>query len=113
MTAATTVLFGWAPALHAIRGNLKGAMHEAGTGTTAGPGGRRTLSWLVAAEFAMAALLLVASGLLFRAYDRVKHVDPGFRPDHVLTFMLALPEASYGGSDDTVAARRSMRSGIG
>ena len=27
----------------------------------------------------MAALLLVASGLLFRAYERVRHVDPGFR----------------------------------
>ena len=106
MTAATTVLFGWAPALHAIRGNLKGAMHEAGTGTTAGPGGRRTLSWLVAAEFAMAALLLVASGLLFRAYERVKHVDAGFRPDHVLTFMVALPEASYGGDDDAVGGKQ-------
>jgi predicted permease len=106
VTAATTVLFGWAPALHAIRGNLKGAMHEAGTGTTAGPGGRRTLSWLVAAEFAMAALLLVASGLLFRAYERVKHVDTGFRPDHVLTFMVALPEASYGGDDDAVGGKQ-------
>ena len=100
VTAATTILFGWAPALHAIRGNLKGAMHDAGTGTTAGPGGRRTLSWLVAAEFAMAALLLVASGLLFRAYQRVMHVDPGFRSDHVLTFMVALPEATYGGDED-------------
>jgi predicted permease len=100
VTAATTVLFGWAPALHAVRGNLRGAMHEAGAGTTAGPGGRRTLSWLVAAEFAMAAVLLVASGLLFRAYDRVKQVDPGFHPDHVLTFMLALPDASYGRGND-------------
>ncbi len=103
VTVVTTVLFGWAPALHAIRGNLKGAMQEAGTGTTAGPGGRRTLSWLVGAEFAMAAVLLVASGLLFRAYERVTRVDAGFRPDHVLTFMVALPEATYGGGDDPVA----------
>ena len=100
VTAATTVLFGWAPALHAIRGNLRGAMHEAGAGTTSGPGGRRTLSWLVAAEFAMAAVLLVCSGLLFRAYQHVQQVDPGFRPAHVLTFMVALPEASYGGDDE-------------
>ena len=100
VTALTTVLFGWAPAFHAIRGNLRGAMHEAGAGTTAGPGGRRTLSWLVAAEFALAAVLLVSSGLLFRAYDRVTQVDPGFRTDHVLTFMLALPDASYGRGND-------------
>ncbi len=88
VTAVTTVLFGWAPALHATRGNMKSAMHDAGGGTTIGPGGRRTLSWLVAAEFAMAAVLLVCGGLLFRAYDRVTHVDPGFRADHVLTFMV-------------------------
>ena len=99
LTVVTTLLFGWAPALHAIRGNLKGAMQEASTGTTAGPGGRRTLSWLVGAEFALAAVLLVCSGLLFRAYDRVRNVDAGFRPGHVLTFMVALPEATYGGGE--------------
>jgi predicted permease len=70
-------------------------MHEAGSGTTAGPGGRRTLSWLVGAEFAMAAVLLVCGGLLFRAYEHVKEVDPGFRTDHVLTFMVHLPRATY------------------
>jgi putative ABC transport system permease protein len=100
ITAVTTVLFGWAPALHATRGDLKGAMHDAGAGTTIGPGGRRTLSWLVAAEFAMAAVLLVCGGLLFRAYDRVKRVDPGFRADHVLTFMVDLPGAVYDGEKD-------------
>jgi len=100
VTALTTVLFGWAPALHAARGNLRGAMHEVGAATTVGPGGRRTLSALVGAEFAMAAVLLVCGGLLFRAYDRVKHVDPGFTPDHVLTFMVHLPRAIYGGDED-------------
>jgi predicted permease len=95
LTGVTTVLFGWAPALHAIKGNLKGAMVEGGAGTTAGPGGRRTLSVLVGAEFAMAAVLLVCGGLLFRAYQRVAHVDPGFRPDHVLTFTVDLPRTVY------------------
>jgi predicted permease len=54
----------------------------------------------------MAALLLVGSGLLFRAYQRVTHVDPGFRPEHVLTFSLALPEATYGGDDDPGGAKK-------
>jgi len=100
LSAATAFLFGWAPALHAIRGNLRGAMSGTSAGTTGGPGGRRTLSTLVAAEFALAAVLLVCGGLLLRAYDRVQKVDPGFRMDHVLTFSLALPEASYGSEDD-------------
>jgi putative ABC transport system permease protein len=48
----------------------------------------------------MAAVLLVCGGLLFRAYDRVRHVDPGFRVDHVLTFMVDLPGAVYDGDKD-------------
>ena len=48
----------------------------------------------------MAAVLLVCGGLLFSAYNRVQHVDPGFRPDHVLTFMVHLPNAVYGGGED-------------
>lgn len=100
LSAVTALLFGWAPALHAIRGNLRGAMSDASAATTGGPGGRRTLSILVAAEFALAAVLLVCGGLLLRAYDRVQRVDPGFRTDHVLTFSLALPKAAYGDEDD-------------
>ena len=95
LSGVTALLFGWAPALHAIRGNLRGAMHDASAGATVGPGGRRTLSVLVGAEFALAAVLLVCGGLLLRAYDRVQKVDPGFRPDHVLTFSLALPDVTY------------------
>ena len=84
-------------------------MHEAGTGTTAGraDAGRcrgswpRSLRWLP--------ILLVASGLLFRAYERVKQVDPGFRPDHVLTFMVALPDASYGRGNDANVRQESQR----
>ncbi len=95
LSGVTAILFGWAPALHAFRGNLRGAMSETSTGTTGGPGARRTLAVLVGAEFALAAVLLVCGGLLLRAYDHVRKVDPGFRTDHVLTFSLALPEATY------------------
>jgi predicted permease len=103
LSLVTTLLFGWAPGLHAIRASLRGAMHDTGTGTTTSPGGRRTLSALVAAEFALAAVLLVGGGLLFRAYDRIQQVDPGFRPDHVLTFALALSDVRYRTEDGAKA----------
>jgi predicted permease len=57
------------------------------------------LSVLVTAEFALAAVLLVCGGLMLQAYQRVQKTDPGFRVDHVLTFSLALPEATYGDDD--------------
>ncbi len=99
LVAVTAVLFGWAPALHAIRGDVQGAMHDVSRGSTGGPGGRRTLSALVVAEFALAAVLLVCGGLMLQAFQRVQKTDPGFRIDHVLTFSLALPQIAYGDDD--------------
>ena len=93
-TVGTTVLlFGWAPALHAVGGDLRSAMHAATSGSTGAPRGRRTLWFLVAGEFALAAMLLVCGTLLLKAFDRVRNVDPGFRADHVLTFSVPLSEA--------------------
>jgi predicted permease len=109
VAALTALLFGLAPSLHAIRGNLRGAVHDSTGGTTASPGGRRTLSALVGAEFALAAVLLICCGLLIRAYGRVQNVDPGFRVDHVLTFALALPDAGYGDPPKTPEAEQGQK----
>ncbi len=92
---ATAVLFGWIPALHAVRGDLRSAIHATSPASTASVRGRRTLALLVAAEFALAALLLVSGGLLARAFDRVRAVDPGFATERLLTFSVSLPEAKY------------------
>ena len=80
VVVATVILFGWAPALHAVGGDLRSAVTASTNGTTGAPRGRRTLWFLVAAEFALAAILLVCGTLLVKAFDRVRHVDPGFRP---------------------------------
>jgi predicted permease len=104
LTVLTTLLFGWAPALHVSRGDLRGALGATGAATTTGARGRRTLSCIVAVEFAMASVLLASGGLLVRAWQRVTAVDPGFRPQGVLTFMLELPEATYGAEGPRVVA---------
>lgn len=94
-SAAATLLFGWAPALQVFRGDVQSAVRDVTRSATTSAGGRRTLQMLVAAECALAAMLLVSGGLLLRAYDRVQHVEPGFRTDHVLTFSMLLPESTY------------------
>jgi predicted permease len=101
---ATAILFGWAPALHAMNADLRGAIASAPAGSTPAISGRRTLRGLVIAEFALASLMFVCGGLLVRAYDRVRHVDPGFNPNGAFTFTLSLPGATY--TDD--AARMAF-----
>jgi putative ABC transport system permease protein len=91
ISVATAILFGWAPALHAMNNDVRGAMTAAAAGSTAPVRGRRTLKALVVAEFALASLMFVCGGLLVRAYDRVRNTDPGFDPSNVLTFTVAIP----------------------
>jgi putative ABC transport system permease protein len=59
-------------------------------------GGRRRLRGvLIAAQVALALVLLAGAGLALRSFDRLTHVDPGFRTANVMTFVISLPEATY------------------
>jgi putative ABC transport system permease protein len=82
------------PAVHATRG-LSGALKEGGRGAVTTRGGARTRGALVIAELALALMLLVGAGLLMRSFLRLQSVDPGFHPDHALTFNVTLPDARY------------------
>jgi putative ABC transport system permease protein len=50
---------------------------------------------LVIGEIAIALVLLVASGLLLRSFEKMRAVDLGFRPDHVLVANYSLPRQQY------------------
>jgi predicted permease len=85
------VLIGLAPAMTATRRNLKPAFQDGGRGTSGGTAARNIRRALVAAEFALAIVLLVGAGLLTRSLLNVQHVDPGFRPERVVMLALASP----------------------
>ncbi|HWK10516.1 MAG TPA: ABC transporter permease, partial [Vicinamibacterales bacterium] len=63
-------------------------------------GGARTRGALVIAELALALMLLVGAGLLMRSFMRLQAVDPGFRPDHTLSFELTFPDSRYGDDNE-------------
>jgi putative ABC transport system permease protein len=92
---ATSFIFGLVPALRASNPNLVQFLKEGGRGTSTGTSHQRLRSALVIAETAMGLMLLVTAGLLLRSFHRLLAVDPGFNPDHVLTFTFDLPEAKY------------------
>lgn len=93
---ATGVLFGLAPAWHARSAFLAQTLKESGLrGSSEGGRQRQIRSALVVMETALGLLLLVTAGLLVRSFVHLLNTDPGYRPDHVLTFRLDLPEKRY------------------
>ena len=77
------VLCGALPATQVFKTNLNAVLKQGGKGS--GSGKHAVHKTLVVAEIAMALMPLLGAGLLLRSFQRVLEVDPGFRPDHILT----------------------------
>jgi putative ABC transport system permease protein len=91
----TIVMFGLLPALQAARTDLRDSMNEGG-----GPGfgtrkQGRARRVLIAAEVALALVLLVGSGLMLRTFLKLRQVDVGFNARNVITMRVPLPDAKY------------------
>jgi putative ABC transport system permease protein len=95
VSLATGMVFGIAPALHAARVDLNEALKE--NSRSAGIGGRsgRLRSTVIVAEIALTMIMLVVAGLMIRSFVKLQGVDPGFRPERVLSFQLLLPRTKY------------------
>jgi len=87
----TGILFGLAPALNALRGDVSEPLKEGGRGSTAGRGSRLR-HVLVASEVALALVVLSGAGLMIESMSRLLGVDPGFNPKNVLTMQMSLPQ---------------------
>jgi putative ABC transport system permease protein len=95
LAVATGVLCGLAPAFAAVRTNLNDGLKEGGRTGSSGSGHARLRSTLVVAEIAVALVLLAASGLLLRSFEKMRAVDPGFRPERTVVASYALPRQKY------------------
>jgi predicted permease len=58
-------------------------------------------SALISTEIAIAIVVLFLGTLLIRSFEKLIHVDPGFRTDHLLSLEITLPEPRY--QDETPA----------
>jgi predicted permease len=93
-TGAATIVFGLAPGLHLLRtspARLLGGTARGGTDA-----GTRARSVLVGAQVATTVVLLLGSGLLFRSFVNLVHVDPGFDPASTLAVNLSMPDGTWG-----------------
>ena len=80
----TGLLFGLMPAWHSSRLELNEALKEGGR-SSGQSGGARLRSALVVAQVALSLVLLIGAGLMIQTFLRLQRVDPGFRPDDLLT----------------------------
>ncbi|MGH9759989.1 MAG: ABC transporter permease, partial [Blastocatellia bacterium] len=90
----TGILFGALPAFQISGTDLSEALKQE---AAAAIGGSRASvrRAVVAAEVALAVVVLVGAGLLVRSFKKVMQIDPGMRTDHVLTAHVLLPASKY------------------
>jgi predicted permease len=94
VSLGTGVIFGLAPLLHLSPGGLHSALKEGGVrGSTSTR--HRVRRALVAAEVALAVVLVVGAGLMLRTVMNLLTVDAGFDQSRLVTFALELPPARY------------------
>ena len=91
LSLVTGLGIGLVPALAASRPELQSTLKASGRGSTSGRGQRRLRAALVVSEVALAVVLTLGAGLLLRSFLTVLAVDPGFRPDNLLTLQIMLP----------------------
>jgi putative ABC transport system permease protein len=93
LTLATGLLFGAAPAFQHSRVDLTHSLKDGGRGATAG--GHTLRRGLVAAEVALAVVLLTGGVLLIQTFARLQTSDLGFRTDNILFGGINPPAATY------------------
>ena len=89
ISLAATIAFGLLPALRTSRASLN---QRSGTATL------RAKSILVVVQVALSVVLVIGAGLMIRTFAALRHVSPGFDPEHILTMQMSLQGTQYNGT---------------
>ncbi len=113
LAIVTGLGFGLWPVRRVGRVDVVGDLKESGRSATGGLSHTRARSLLLVAEVSLSLVLLIGAALLITSLVRVRQVDPGFRPDHVLTASVSLSPARYGNSERVADFIRQLTEQIG
>ena len=92
-------VFAMAPLMQMRERDLATWLSGSGQRTSGGGGSHRLRTTLVIAEIALAVVPLIGSGLMLRAFWKLRQVDVGFEPRGVTSFSLQLPASRYQNPD--------------
>jgi putative ABC transport system permease protein len=92
----TGLIFGVIPAAQRSKWTFAESLKNVTRGGTAGGARNRLRAVLVAAQLALALMLLIGSGLLIRSFLALQGADFGFEPRGLLTFRYLFAEKQFG-----------------
>ena len=98
LSVLTTILFGLLPVLQFSQTSVIDSLRK----NVREPRRRRLpvtpRNLLLVGEIGLTVMLLVGTGLLVRSFASLRKVDPGFKPERLLTMVVPLSDASYSSS---------------
>jgi putative ABC transport system permease protein len=110
LSTLAALIFGAMPVRRS--GSMALALHESGRTSTASRGRHRARQVLMGAQVALALVLLIASGLLVRSFQKLRALDPGFDARSALTFSIGLPDRNYPNREAAIAAHHAILDGL-
>ena len=112
-----SAVFGLAPALRAVAGNLVDKLRDRGS-DSGGVRGNKLRTTLAIIEVTLSLVLLIGAGLMVRSFSEIQKVDPGFDANNVVTFNAPLQFLKYlttesrGNFHNQLAARLAQIPGV-
>ncbi len=88
-------IFGLAPALHSTNPDVQSELKEGGRTASSSAAQSKVRRALAITEMSLAMILLIGAGLMTKSLYRLMEVNPGFRPDRVLTMEMDLRTQQY------------------
>jgi len=103
------LLFGAIPILKYARPHMAATLKDSSRGSSEGRERHRARNTLVVAQVALAAVLLVASGLMVRTFLAVRDVPPGFQnPEEILTMRISVVTALVKDNDQVARVHEQI-----
>src|SRR5437868_2843169 len=98
----TSIVFGLIPALQAGKTDVQETLKEGGNTMSVGVVGGWLRPVLVVVEVGAAVVLLIGAGLMIRSILRIREVEPGLKPQNLLTAKISLPREKYSDAESAI-----------